>query len=245
MLKVEQMQLKMALFKDAVSDSGNGFAPMSMTKAHRDILGWSDDEIKQDLLEQRIEKAAAAELENTSQVIKHTGMFDKVDSIYGDMDAAMAGGAGDGDNSEEGGPSGGGGGGFGGGSLDFGGEEGGEGGEAPEEGEIPEGGETPEGGEAPEANAEVGGETPVEAPEPMAESIKRKGKLIIERDDKGKIKPNNKKPNNKIFDNLVNSINKQSDDIVLNERVKIYDKSVKINEDINNVIKDIDRMLED
>lgn len=242
MLKVEQMQLKMALFKDAVSDSGNGFAPMSMTKAHRDILGWSDDEIKQDLLEQRIEKAAAAELENTSQVIKHTGMFDKVDSIYGDMDAAMAGGAGDGDNSEEGGPSGGGGGGFGGGSLDFGGEEGGE---APEEGEIPEGGETPEGGEAPEANSEVGGEAPVEAPEPMAESIKRKGKLIIERDDKGKIKPNNKKPNNKIFDNLVNSINKQSDDIVLNERVKIYDKSVKINEDINNVIKDIDRMLED
>jgi len=35
------------------------------------------------------------------------------------------------------------------------------------------------------------------------------------------------------------------DDVILNERVKVYDKSLRINEDINNVIKDIDRMLEE
>jgi hypothetical protein len=29
-----------------------------MTRGHREIMGWSDDEIKQDLLEQRMEKAA-------------------------------------------------------------------------------------------------------------------------------------------------------------------------------------------
>ena len=108
MLKVEHMQLKVTLLKDAVSDIGNGFGTMSWTRAHRDIMGWSDDEIKQDLLEQRIEKAAAAELENTGQVIKHTGMFDKVDSIYGDMDAALSGGeGGEGGEESEGGPTGG------------------------------------------------------------------------------------------------------------------------------------------
>jgi hypothetical protein len=49
MLKVEHTQLKVTLFKDATSDLGNGFATMSMTRGHREIMGWSDDEIKQDL----------------------------------------------------------------------------------------------------------------------------------------------------------------------------------------------------
>jgi hypothetical protein len=240
-LKNEQLQLKMTLYKDAVSDAGNGFAPMSMTRAHREILGWSDDEIKQDLLEQRIEKAAAAELENTGQVIKHTGMFDKVDSIYGDMDAAMSGAEGGEESGEEGGgPTGGGGGGsFGGGALEFGGEEGGEAPEATGE----------EGGETPEVGGEEGGEvatpetTPTETPEPIAEFKKRKNNLIVEYNNNGKIKPSNKKTSNKLFNNLVNSITKEDDEIVLNERVKVYDKSLKINEDINSVIKDINRML--
>ena len=39
MLKTEQLQLKMTLFKEAVSDAGNGFAAYSMTRAKRDILG--------------------------------------------------------------------------------------------------------------------------------------------------------------------------------------------------------------
>jgi len=237
MLKIEQLQLKMTLYKDAVSDAGNGFAPMSMTRAHRDILGWSDDEIKQDLLEQRIEKAASAELENTSNVIKYTGMFDKVDSIYGDMDAARAGGgSSEGGSEEGGGPTGGGGGGFGGGGLEFGGEEGGE--ETPEAGAE----ETPEGGA--EAGAE---ETPgapeVGAPEGLGESVKRGKKLLTGNDNK--IKPKNKKIHTGLFENLVNSIKDEDDEIVLNERVKIYDKNLKINEDINTIIGDIDRMLDE
>jgi len=243
-LKIEQLQLKMTLYKDAVSDAGNGFAPMSMTRAHREILGWSDDEIKQDLLEQRIEKAAAAELENTGQVIKHTGMFDKVDSIYGDMDAALSGGGGEGEEGAEGGPTGGGGGGgggFGGGGLDFGTEEGGE--EAPAEGG--EEGATEVGGEAEVPATPEAPETPEAPAEPTAESVKNKSKLIVEHDSKGKIKPQNKKPTDKLFNNLVNSIKKDEEDVILNERVKVYDKSLKINEDINNVIKDIDRMLGD
>jgi hypothetical protein len=237
MLKTEQLQMKMSLYKDAVSDAGNGFSPMSMTRAHREILGWSDDEIKQDLLEQRIEKAAAAELENTSSVIKYTGMFDKVDTIYGDINVARTGSvSGEGEEGAEGGPSGGGGGGgFGGGSLDFGGEEG-----APEGGEEtpPEGGEEtpPEGGEAtPEAAPEAGGEA--------AEIIKNK--LISEQIKNKTIKPKNTKSNSNLFENLIKSVDKKDDEIILNERVKIYDKSLKINEDISGIIKDIDRMLDE
>lgn len=242
MLKTEQLQMKMTLYKDAVSDAGNGFAPMSMTRAHREILGWSDDEIKQDLLEQRIEKAAAAELENTGNVIKYTGMFDRVDTIYGDINAARSGSAGaEGGEGTEGGPSGGGGGGFGGGSLDFGGEEG-----APEGGEeVPaEGGEEtpPEGGEeaAPEAAPEAGGEAAE-----ISESVIRKNKLISEQIKNKTLKPKNTKVNSNLFENLIKSVDKKDDEVILNERVKIYDKSLKINEDISSVIKDIDRMLDE
>ena len=239
MLKTEQLQMKMTLYKDAVSDAGNGFAPMSMTRAHREILGWSDDEIKQDLLEQRIEKAAASELENTNNVIKYTGMFDKVDTIYGDINAARSGSAGaEGEEGAEGGPSGGGGGGFGGGSLDFGAEEG-----APEGGEeVPaEGGEeTPlEGGEegAPEVAPEAGGEAAE-----ISESVIRKNKLISEQIKNKTLKPKNTKPNSNLFENLIKSVDKKDDEIILNERVKIYDKSLQVNDEINNVIKDIDRI---
>ena len=184
MLKIEHLQLKMTLYKDAVSDAGNGFGAMSMTRGKREILGWSDNDIKQDLLEQRMEKAAAAELANSANVIKHTGMFDVVDRLYGDMDLALKGG---GTPPEEGsgGPAGGGGGGgsiggggFGGGGvspedLDFGGEEG----ENPEAGG--EAGSTPEaGGEAgstPEAGA-----TPDATPNDVSESVKKIEKLLVE-----------------------------------------------------------------
>jgi hypothetical protein len=240
-LKIEQLQLKMTLYKDAVSDAGNGFAPMSMTRAHREILGWSDDDIKQDLLEQRIEKAASAELENTSNVIKYTGMFDKVDTIYGDIDAARSGGTGaeGGGDEEGGGPTGGGGGGgFGGGGLDFGTEEGGE--EAPEvggEGEAAGGEEA-----APEVGAPEAGAAP-ETPEGLAETIKRQKSLLTEA---GKSKrPINKKVSTNSFDNLLKTIKNDDENIVLNERVKIYDKNLKINEDINTIIGDIDRMLDE
>ena len=237
MLMIEQLQSKITLFKDAVSDSGNGFAPMSMTRAHREILNWSDDEIKQDLLEQRMEKAAATELENTSKVIKYTGTFDKVDSIYGDLNVAKAGGQGDGDEGgeDEGGPVGGGGGGFGGGALDFG-EEGDEFGE---EG-FDEGGEDL-GGE-PEGDEDLGGEPEGDVePEIAGESIKKNKNLISENIVKTK-KPIKKSGD---FNNLFESITKKDKDIIINERVKIYDKSLKINDDINSVIRDIDNMLDE
>jgi hypothetical protein len=90
MLKIEQMQLKVTLYTASVTDAGNGFGAMSMTRAKKEILGMSDEEIRTDLEQQRLEKAAAAELEQTANVIKKTGIFDKVDQLYGDFDALIS-----------------------------------------------------------------------------------------------------------------------------------------------------------
>tara|TARA_R110001583_G_scaffold93302_3_gene236150 strand:- start:1630 stop:3447 length:1818 start_codon:yes stop_codon:yes gene_type:complete len=84
MLKIEQFQSKVALYRDSVSDAGNGFGATSMTWAKKNILGFSDDDILLDLERQRMEKAAAAEMENTAEVIKSTGIFDEVDKLYGE-----------------------------------------------------------------------------------------------------------------------------------------------------------------
>jgi pyrimidine operon attenuation protein/uracil phosphoribosyltransferase len=91
MLKVEQTQLKVTLYKDSVADAGNGFGAMSMTRAKKEILGMSEEEIRNDLEQQRLEKAAAAEMEQTTEVIKKTGLFDRVDKLYGDFDALLSG----------------------------------------------------------------------------------------------------------------------------------------------------------
>lgn len=243
MLKVEHLQAKMTLYKDSVNDAGNGFGAMSMTKAKREILGWSDDEIKQDLLEQRMEKAAAAELENTANVIKNTGMFDKVDRIYGDIEIAKQGGAPEGgaEGEEGGGPSGGGGGvGFGGGGfgeedLDFG-EEGGE------EGGVDAGTDT--GAEDVGGETDTGADTGAEDLGTTEESIRHAENLLTEQKAllKGKADGRKAKHTQTYFDRLSESIKKDNKPNVIRE--KIYDKNIKINEEIHNMISDIDGMIE-
>jgi hypothetical protein len=246
MLKVEHTQLKITLYKDAVSDAGNGFGAMSMTRGKREILGWSDDEIKQDLLEQRMEKAASAELANTASVIKHTGMFDVVDRIYGDYKLALKGGGApageEGADGAEGGGGGGLGGSFGGGGtggedLDFGDEE--EGAVDTEAGAIE--------GAAEEGGAEAGAEaeTAEASAETVAEVIKKNEKLLKEQkallgkkmDDKVK------KYQGRFVDVLVQSI--KPDKTITEDKIKIYNKNIKINEGINNMIDDIDKMLDE
>jgi hypothetical protein len=126
MLKVEQWKEKVLLYKDLVAAS-DGIAPTSHTWAKKNIFNWSDDEIKLDLEQQRLEKAAAAELEKTAEVITKTGFFDKVDKLYGDILTQKVDGASTEAGGEAGGGFGGGeeAGGFGGGDLGggFGGGE--------------------------------------------------------------------------------------------------------------------------
>jgi hypothetical protein len=83
LLKIDVWKEKILLYKDAVSDPGNGIQPVSSTWAKKHILGFSDEEIKLDLQQQRIEKAVGEELKNTPAVIQKTGIFDNIDKLYG------------------------------------------------------------------------------------------------------------------------------------------------------------------
>lgn len=86
-LKLEELSKKIGLVTAAVQDLGNGMQIMSLTRALKEILGWSDAEITQNLLELRMENAIATELKKTNQIIKRTGLFDDVDNLYGEPNA--------------------------------------------------------------------------------------------------------------------------------------------------------------
>ena len=123
MLKVEQWKEKVLLYKDLVYY--RWYTPTSHTwRFKKNIFNWSEDEIKLDLEQQRLEKAEKAELEKTPEVITKTGYFDKVDKLYGDIMTQKMGdtesedfGGGFGDEDT--------GGGFGGDTGGFGGDTGG------------------------------------------------------------------------------------------------------------------------
>ena len=83
LLKVDIWKEKVLLYRDLVSDPGNGIQPASSTWAKKHIFNWSDDEIRTDLLQQRMERAIGEELKNTPTVISKTGLFDQLDKLYG------------------------------------------------------------------------------------------------------------------------------------------------------------------
>jgi hypothetical protein len=90
LLKIENWKEKILLYKDAVTDPGNGIQAVSTTWAKKHILGFSDEEIKLDIQQQRIEKAVGAELQKTPEVIIHTGIFDNIDRLYGKKPGEVA-----------------------------------------------------------------------------------------------------------------------------------------------------------
>ncbi len=85
LLKIEQWKEKITLYKDAVTDPGSGIQAVSSTWGKKHILGFSDEEIKLDLQQQRIEKAVGEELNQTATIIKNTGIFANIDKLYGEM----------------------------------------------------------------------------------------------------------------------------------------------------------------
>jgi len=89
LLKIDVWKEKILLYKDAVT-AIEGIAPVSVSWAKKHVLGFSDDEIKLDLQQQRIEKAVGAELTNTPTIIIHTGIFDNVDKLYGSKSGSTA-----------------------------------------------------------------------------------------------------------------------------------------------------------
>jgi hypothetical protein len=94
LLSLEIWKEKITLYKDAVAEVAKSVAPVSASWAKKNILGFSDEEIRLDIQQQRIERAVSAELEKTAEVIAKTGLFDNIDQLYGKKeDAAAAGGA--------------------------------------------------------------------------------------------------------------------------------------------------------
>jgi hypothetical protein len=210
----------------------------------------SDDEIKQDLLEQRMEKAASAELANSSNVIKHTGMFDIVDRVYGDFKLALKGGGGDGAEGEGGEESSGGGGGGGLGGAFGGGGAGGEDLDFGDEGESEAA--TEAGGEEGAAGAEAGAEEAATeagaeeaAPTEVTESVKKVQNILKEQKVvlAKKLDERTKKYQGKFMERLIESVKSTPKEQV--EKIKIYDKNVKVNKEIDEMINDIDKMLDE
>jgi hypothetical protein len=94
MMELDNLSKKIEMAKSAVADPGGGLPIYSITRAQKEILGWSDKQISDNLEELRLEKALAAELEKTAMIIKRTGFFDKVDNLYGEPGAEYGDSAG-------------------------------------------------------------------------------------------------------------------------------------------------------
>lgn len=229
-LELENLGKKIQTVRDAVSDPGNGIPAMSLQRALKEIMKWSDKDIKENFEEIRLEKALAAEYEKTAQIIKRTGIFDTVDRIYGEPGAEYQEEQGGG---QEGGPDGGpmGGGGFGGGLDDFGAPGGDEGLEVGgEEGTEPVqdmGGEQSGGNEAPASEGM-----------PM-ESRKAKKPLITEEKKKKAIDIQNMHTN-QIFSRLVENMESKEHEDEIPTRVDVYDKSLMISEEFHNMFNKLD-----
>jgi hypothetical protein len=102
LLGIELWKEKITLYKDAVAEIPNTVAPVSASWAKKHILGFSDDEIRLDIQQQRVERAVSAELGKTAEVITKTGLFDTIDKLYGKKEGEPAGEAGA-EGGEEGG----------------------------------------------------------------------------------------------------------------------------------------------
>lgn len=228
-LQVENIAKKIGACRDAVSDPGNGIPIMSQTRALKQIMHWSDNDIKENLEEIRLEKAIAQELQNTSQIIQRTGIFDNVDRIYGEPGATYQQNAAP--QGEDQGMGGGGGGGFGGGLDDLGapgGEDMGDiGGAEGAEPAADMGGAGTEPGGGPEA----GGAQEPTTPGPENSSVIRNGNLL---------KEETVKPIDVLFNKYLERLDAKKEKNMLHERVEIYDDALKINQEFDNMLKELD-----
>tara|TARA_R110000787_G_scaffold155421_2_gene269175 strand:- start:2610 stop:4550 length:1941 start_codon:yes stop_codon:yes gene_type:complete len=218
MLKIEQTQLKVTLYKDAVTDAGNGFGAMSMTRGKKEILGMSDEDIRTDLEQQRLEKAASAEMEQTANIIKKTGLFDRVDKLYGDFDTLVSGGAGgeEGAGEEMGGGDDGGG---------FGGDAGGGFGADLESA----------------ASTEAGGEAAAAETATAVESTNKKENLLME-EDRRKYVEKTKKYQGMFMKRLTESLEKKEHNYNLDSVEK---GTKKVNKNIEDMTKEIDKIIKE
>lgn len=237
MMNIENLAKKIDVVRNAVSDSGNGIPVLSWTRALKQILKMSDDEITQNLEEIRLEKALSGELLKTWDIIKRTRIFDPIDRIYGEPDAEYTNTPPGQDMAQgEGGPAGGG------------------GGFMPDMGEAPAGDLDLEGDgdlsgaegnmDMDAASQEEGGSMD-DTQNPIGEAIlaKMKNKLLKEtKRVKQKELMNSSKPS--FFDLYKKRMLMQTnEEKSKTKNVSLLDKNFIINEEINGMLNNLDNSL--
>lgn len=231
-LELENLAKKITTAKDAISDAGNGIPLYSLTRAWREIMGWSDKEIEENLENLRLEQALGAELSKTSQIIKRTKIFDTVDNIYGEPGADYSPEGDEGGNAGgEGGFSGGGGFG-GGGEFDFG-EEGDEGDEMGSPADMDMAMAADENGDGAVENTDT-------APQ---ESLSRSLKKILneQKSIQNEIVKRSKHYNKILAERRANIGGENT--AAVGDEVKLSSKAFLINEELNNVAKELDKLV--
>lgn len=228
--ELEDISKRVTVAQSVLADPGNGIPIWSLHRTLKEIMKMTDKEIADNLNEIRLEKALAAELTKTEQIIQRTGLFDPIDNIYGEIGAeyqAAPAGAGGAD------PMGGGGGGFGG---DLGGDLGG----------MDMGGGVDDLG-APgsegmgditgsEGSTDMGGAPAADTGAPMENHFSNKP-LLVEAKNKQV-----KKLVNEYF-SMINDAAKKDEDPVT--RVDIIHDNLMINESIQGMLDDLMDKLND
>lgn len=227
--ELDDLTKRITAMQTALADPGTGIPMMSIHKALKEIMKMSDSEIKEMLQEIRIEKAMAAELAATANIIKKTGMFDNVDRIYGDYEA-MNGGA---QNTQQSGGEDDGSGGMGGGMA------GGLGGDLGDDMDLGEPG-TEGGGDLGGETGEVdmGGAPSADGGEPLMEIRRKKIPLLKENKSKKAVV---KSFTEKYFDLLSESKNKKEEPI--EEIIDFLGKTATMESKIQEVCSKIDNLV--
>lgn len=217
MMELDNLTKRLGAAAAAVAEQGGGLPIMSWKQMQREIMGKTDKEIADMLNDIRLEMALAAELQQTSQIIKRTHLFDKTDRIYGEpgaeYQAQPQGG--------EGGPMGGGGA-MGGGAPMMGGDDFGN-----DLGDLGEPGADDMGSIGGEEGStdlsSMGGEAN-ESPRQLS-----RGNIILE-----SLRRN--------FNNYIDTLEDKENIL---ERAPIADKAFMLNEDINTMIQNIEKITEE
>jgi len=101
LLMIDVWKEKVLLYKDLVAEIPKSIQATSATWAKKHIFGFSDEEIKLDVQQIRMERAVSSELDNTATIITHTGLFDNVDKLYGTITGGTESGDTDGMSGDE------------------------------------------------------------------------------------------------------------------------------------------------
>lgn len=218
-MELDNLTKRLAAATSALAEQGSGLPLMSWHEVQKKIMGKTDSEIADTLNDIRLESAISAEWQRTSEIIKQTHIFDKVDRIYGEPGAKYSANPPQGEGGPGGTPMGGGapigGGGFGDDLGDMG-EPG-----ADDTGDV--------GGDM--GSMDLGGGAPDTGGAPTENIHQTNGREVIteDSDNLGKML---------FYNAYLKKLHKTDEG--KNARVDVLDKSFMVNEEIDSIIKELE-----